>query len=192
MATLLKSRERGMKHLKLEDFPHIKESDLFKIKRCLPPCSVGGPWIAGGSVWRTVRNEPLNECDVDVFFKNKDQYEQTCRQMNSIPFVRNILKETKNKWNTTYRIHVNQGRYDKTIDIQLINMSFYSRLERLLESFDFTVCQFGYDGESIIECGIFRYYYFYPVHNFSPSVSPVYYSKFWFIISKPFYLLYLG
>ena len=129
--------------LNLEEYPHIPNSELFKIIKVLPKLSSGGPWIAGGSVWRTVNNEPLDNCDVDVYFSCKSYYEQACRQMNSYPYVNSILSEKKNKWNTIYQVHVNEGKFDKTIDIQFIGMSYHKRLDSLLDSFDFPVCQFG-------------------------------------------------
>src|SRR5258708_38972470 len=88
-----------MKNLDLTLYPHIQDSDLFKIMKFLPKCDVGGPWIAGGSVWRTIFNEPLKNCDIDLFFSSQQQFEIACLQMSAYPFVRNILQETKNKYN---------------------------------------------------------------------------------------------
>lgn len=145
----LKMREESLK-LDLGSYPHIPNSELFKIAKCLPKLHAGGPWIAGGSVWRTVNNEPLINCDVDVFFICKEQYEEMCAKMKSYPYVNNILSEKKNKWNTTFQLHVNEGSFNKTIDVQFIGMSYYNRLEKLLNSFDFPVCQFGYNGKDIL------------------------------------------
>jgi len=147
--SLLKMKKE-MLHLNLGEYPHIPNSELFKIAKCLPKLCEGGPWIAGGSVWRTVNNEPLINCDVDVFFPCKEQYEEMRSKMNSYPYVNNILSEKKNKWNTVFQIHVNEGSFNKTIDVQFVGMSYYNRLEKLLNSFDFPVCQFGYNGRDII------------------------------------------
>lgn len=150
MCAQLKMKEESNPNtLDLEKYPHVKTSELFKILKCLPRLRNASPWVAGGSVWRTINNEQLKDCDVDIFFSNKELYEQSCAQMNSYPFVNNVLAEKKNKWNTTFQIHVNEGKYDKTIDVQFIGMSYYSKLEKLLNSFDFPVCQFGYDGKDI-------------------------------------------
>lgn len=140
--------------LNMAEFPHIKDSDLFKVLRHLPPLGIYGPWVAGGSVWRTINKEPLEKCDIDVFFQNQKQYEETVLKMNSLPTVNNIVKETKNKWNTIYKFHVHERKaFEKTIDVQFINMNFHQSLDSLLESFDLTVCQFGYDGENL-HCGL--------------------------------------
>ena len=144
-----KEAEPFAKPLNLADFPHVHTSDLLKIANYLPKCGVGGPWIAGGSVWRTVNNEPLNKCDIDVFFHDKEQFNDAMTQMDGYPLVRNVLQKTKNKWNITYKIHANRGAFNKTIEVQFIHMKFHKSIDALLQSFDFTVCQFAWNGENI-------------------------------------------
>lgn len=141
--------EQFAKPLNLADFPHVHTSDLLKIVNYLPKCGVGGPWIAGGSVWRTINNEPLNKCDIDVFFHDKEQFNEAVTQMDGYPFIRNVLKKTKNKWNISYKIHANRGVFNKTIEVQFICMKFHKSIDALLQSFDFTVCQFVWNGENI-------------------------------------------
>ena len=150
MSVQLKMKKEPSNKLDLEKYPHIKTSELFRILKCLPKLDRGGPWVAGGSVWRTVNNEELKDCDVDIFFICKEQYEEMCQKMYGYPFVNNVLSEKRTKWNTTYQIHVNEGKYDKTINVQFIGMSYHNRLDKLLNSFDFPVCQFGYDGKDIL------------------------------------------
>jgi len=143
--------EPSMTSLNLSDYPHIADSDLFKVLRHFPSLDEGGPWIAGGSLWRAFNKEPLVNCDIDVFFKSKKQFEEMSRKMGSLPYVNNVLIETKKKWNTLYKYHVNDGKsFNKTVDIQFINMAHYSSLAKLLNSFDFTVCQFGWDGKHLL------------------------------------------
>lgn len=140
--------------MNMSDYPHIKESDLFRVLRHLPNLSVNGPWVAGGSVWRTISNEPLEKCDIDIFFQSQKQYDETVLKMNGLPVVNNIIKQRKNKWNTIYRFHVHEKKtFNKTFDVQLINMNFHRDIDSLLKSFDLTVCQFGYDGENL-HCGL--------------------------------------
>ena len=136
--------------LNLENYPHLVDSDLFKILRHLPPMTEEGPWVAGGALWRTINKEPLVNCDIDVFFKSKSQFEEMSRKMNSLPYVNNVISENRGKWNTNYQYHVNEGKkFNKTVDIQFVNTNRYSSIIKLLNSFDFTVCQFGWDGKNI-------------------------------------------
>jgi len=146
-----KDPEPAMATINLTDYPHIAESDLFRVLHHFPTLSEGGPWIAGGSLWRTFNKEPLEKCDIDVFFKSKKQFEELTIKMRSFPYVKNVISETKKKWNTLYKYHVNEGKkFNKTVDIQFINVAHYSSLAKLLNSFDFTVCQFGWDGKNFL------------------------------------------
>lgn len=152
MSSLVKSCvDKGPEMTKLDmgKHPHLVDSDLFRILRHMPKMGVGGPWVSGGSVWRTFNKEPLVNCDIDIFFRSKAQFEEISRRMGSLPFVNNVISETKKKWNTLYKYHVNEGKnFNKTVDVQFINMSYFSSLPKLMNSFDFTVCQFGWDGST--------------------------------------------
>jgi len=154
MATLKTSRwvepEPKVNSLDLREYTHFANSELLKILKCIPKLGERGPWVAGGSVWRTINNEPLTNCDVDIFFTSKKHYEEGCMAMIGYPYVNNILNEKKNKWSTTYTVHVNEGKFNKIIDIQFIGTFFHKTLPKLLDSFDFSVCQFGYDGSNMI------------------------------------------
>src|SRR6266404_2272953 len=98
--------DSSMISLNMADYPHLPNTDLFRFLKELPPLDASGPWIAGGAVWRAVNNEPLNNCDIDIFFQNKARYAEGCRKMNSITFVNHIISEKKNKYNTIFKFHV--------------------------------------------------------------------------------------
>jgi len=57
-------------------------SALEYLLEILPKCNVDGPWIAGGCLHRTYRKLPLENADVDIFFKNKEQFEQFVSAMS--------------------------------------------------------------------------------------------------------------
>jgi len=154
MSDILVSKAPQTNILNISEYPHIKDSELFRVLRQLPKMSPQGPWVAGGAVWRTINNEPLDKCDIDIFFQSEKQFEESVLKMASLPFVNNVVKEIKNRWNTIYKCHVHEKKtFDKTYDVQFINMNFHPNIESLFESFDFTVCQFGYDGENL-HCGL--------------------------------------
>ena len=52
-----------------------KDSELCKILKHLPNIDETGPWVAGGSVWKSIENLPLN-CDIDFFFQTPQQCER--------------------------------------------------------------------------------------------------------------------
>jgi len=136
--------------MKVDDFHnHVnQDSEFFRILRYLPRPQKDGPWLAGGSVWKAIENQPV-EHDLDFFFYNKDQREQWIRTLNSIPYVHHIVGEKSNKYNTTYSFHINEKGYNKTVAIQAISFRYWSGVEELIDGFDFTACQFGFDGRKL-------------------------------------------
>jgi hypothetical protein len=135
-----------MKTYNLNDFVK-QDSELFRILRKLPKPDVNGPWIAGGSLWKSIEGMPLN-CDLDFFFASPQQQEVYLRIMRSIPYVNHVVSEKKNDYNTTFGFHVYDNGYNKTIPIQYVSFRYASSLEEILNGFDFTVCQFGWDGRT--------------------------------------------
>jgi hypothetical protein len=69
--------------------------------------------------------------------------------LNSIPYVHHIVGEKSNKYNTTYSFHINEKGYNKTVAIQAISFRYWSGVEELIDGFDFTACQFGFDGRKL-------------------------------------------
>lgn len=120
---------------------------LFELAAELPPTSKNGPWIAGGAVRRTLLNEPLKS-DVDFFFRDEEQALAFASDME----MRSAWIISTREQVTTWGIKVNEGK--DTVIVQSITLAYYADLEAVLDSFDFTITQFGWDGESLV-CGQF-------------------------------------
>lgn len=88
-----------------------------------------GPWLCGGAVRRAMLGLPLDS-DLDLFFPNED----------ALAAVRG---EHKWKANSSCESAECNG-----VTVQLIRIAWYPTIADVLESFDFTICQFGYDGDS--------------------------------------------
>jgi hypothetical protein len=136
--------------VRVEEFHNFvnQDSELFRILKHLPKLEEKGPWLAGGSVWKAIENIPL-DCDIDFFFKDISQYEEYARKFKSIPYVYHIVTEKQNKYNITFGFHICERGYNKTIPVQLISFRLCNSIEELLSGFDFTVCQFGFDGQRL-------------------------------------------
>lgn len=133
-----------------EFFPRVigkewSDLDLCKILDELPECDRNGPWLAGGSIRRTISAMPL-ESDFDFFFASEEQLGKFSKGLERLNFVKK--KETEH--------HVQyegfEGAVERCITIQLIRFRYYGNASEVLESFDFTICQFVFDGEHI-HCG---------------------------------------
>lgn len=100
-------------------------------KKIPPVISLG--WIAGGAIRRWfVGGERLS--DIDVFFKN----EKSMQDYIGLLTGQGAQKLSEHKNVITYSYH--------DYLIQCIRIKYYEKVEDLLDSFDFTVCQFAYDG----------------------------------------------
>jgi hypothetical protein len=110
-----------------------------------------GPWVAGGSVRRMVNGETdIRYSDIDIFFPSPESLAYGESFMAS-------LKSSGHMGKFTNMVETNAGKsyyYDmgngKTLTIQLLKKFFYPTVEELFASFDFTICMFATDGDTIV------------------------------------------
>jgi hypothetical protein len=122
-----------------------EELPFFKTAAELPSPHTAGPWIAGGAIRRTLSGMPL-ESDVDYFFASVEQKDA---------FVADV--EARGGWIISDKEHaVTLGLKVEhaTVILQAVTMAYYASIEAVLDSFDFTITQFGYDGTDMV-CGEF-------------------------------------
>lgn len=103
----------------------------------LPECTRQGPWIVGGTIRRLLEFKDFTT-DLDIMFKNEAQYEDYCAWLRE--HGAQIIDESPRQ--STYKY--------KGWEIQPIKAVFSNTLRQTLEKFDFTICQFGFDGENLI------------------------------------------
>jgi hypothetical protein len=93
-------------------------------------------WVAGGAIRRWFKGEEKLS-DVDCFFQNKESLEHYIHVLNGMGF-------------TEINKHQNAISYsNEEYLVQCIIVKFYKDVTELLDSFDFTLCQFAYDGKEI-------------------------------------------
>lgn len=102
----------------------------------LPPVSEVGPWLCGGAVRRLIAGQELDS-DFDYFFADLKQVEGFEEWMKTNGGV----IERRSDFNKTWRV---KGR-----TVQQITIRYYTSIDDVLNSFDFTICQFGYDSQQI-------------------------------------------
>jgi hypothetical protein len=114
----------------------------------LPKCTENGPWIAGGSLHRTYRKIPLTNADVDVFFKNKEQFEQFVAAISLSSLFSNYKIESTiySEWHCTLTIKY----MDVDWKIQCVTFKYFDNIEELFKSFDINVCRIAYDGNNVV------------------------------------------
>lgn len=128
---------------------HINgNSEFFQILKFLPRVDENGPWVAGGSVWKAIENRPM-DCDIDFFFATQHQVETFIRTMKMIPYDYRVISEKTNSYNVSFDYHINDKGYNKTVKIQCIYFKVFPTIHDLLDGFDFTACQFAFDGQHL-------------------------------------------
>lgn len=141
--------------MKLEKIPlnkfltHLTNiSPLEYLIELLPECTENGPWIAGGSLHRTYRKLPLTNADVDVFFKNKEQFEKFVYDLSvsSVTAGYNIESTIYSEWHCTLTIKY----MDVDWKIQCVTFKYFDSIEELFKSFDINVCRIAYDGTNVV------------------------------------------
>jgi len=141
--------------MKLEKIPltkflsHLTNiSPLEYLIELLPKCTENGPWIAGGCLHRTYRKLPLTNADVDVFFKNKEQFEQfvSVISLTSLFSGYTIESTIYSEWHCTLTIKY----MDVDWKIQCVTFKYFDNIEELFKSFDINVCRIAYDGTNVV------------------------------------------
>ena len=133
-----------------------EDHDLFKALTRLPKLTAAGPWLAGGALRRALMRAPLTS-DYDFFFASQEQYDAFCGSVKA----QGGWQTRANAHNMTFRLPsvgpepVGENEFSAylpEIEVQAIKTQWFSSLEAVLDSFDFTICQFGFDGAKLM-CG---------------------------------------
>ena len=109
-----------------------------------------GPWIAGGAIRRAIMRKPANESDIDLFFKTEKQMLETqekllkCGYVKSLETAHSAFFELKEE-----PAHLLGCMFKK---INLVFIEFYESPEDVIDTFDYTICQFITDLKTLV-CG---------------------------------------
>lgn len=122
------------------------------LRKLINPDLVNGPWIAGGAVIQWIRGEPVRSHDVDVFFKNQQQY-QTLEKFFQEATVSaygypNGAVDRYDDCNLLFSSNNAKTFKYQHWKIQLIKTKFFDSVDELLDYFDITACKVASDGEN--------------------------------------------
>jgi hypothetical protein len=146
--TLTLTQEKIVSRIGVTEFA---ETVLYRALHRVPQLSEKGPWIAGGAVRRTIEGKKLDS-DFDFFFASKEQETEFAKGLAEMGAK--LLKE--NDKNHVYILPSSipesddgDKKYLPEMKIQLINFAYLASAEAVIDNFDFTLCQFAYDGATI-------------------------------------------
>lgn len=125
-----------------------------------------GPWISGGTARRLWYNMPYESHDIDIFFPNSEQWKNADESLYSyitIESTRGVVNKLlrfmgfkddlsctssvhRSQNSTTYELMVN----NKKIKVQLIKKYYGENLNDVWKNFDFNICKFATDGQTLV------------------------------------------
>lgn len=112
---------------------------------------VNGPWISGGAARRLWAGEEWIDNDIDIFFKDQEQFNKTDNMLTDLVLNnegKKISKKSKNA--NTYIVYRPNISYNNNILIQTVHRTFYKTIIDVWNDFDITVCKFATDGNLLI------------------------------------------
>ncbi len=128
-------------------------TDFAKALARLPAVADEGPWLAGGAVRRLVTRLP-QESDFDFFFKDEAQFEAFCAAVEKAGGFR----VNESDFNVSFCIPAVKAKPigddefspgGPELKVQAIRIAFFESLAAVLDSFDFSICQCGFDGHRL-------------------------------------------
>lgn len=111
-----------------------------RILDMIRPDFENGPWIAGGAALSSYLGLDNDGADIDVWFKNSKQFDETLIAIKS--------KLTFGNFFNCPTIETGNAITFIGDNVQLIRMHFFDSLDDVFNSFDLTVCQVATDGKS--------------------------------------------
>lgn len=132
----------------------FEETDFARALARLPSVTTAGPWLAGGSVRRLLVNEP-QDTDFDFFFKDQEQFDLFCKTMEA----KGANRLNENDFNVTFTLPkqkpepIGEDEFSPggpELKVQAIKIAFFESLEETINSFDFSICQAGFDGVHLV------------------------------------------
>lgn len=131
----------------------LGSTDLGRALSRLPKATVKGPWLGGGAIRRALIGR-AQESDFDWFFASSEQKDAF---VDSVKLAGGWVV-SENQHNVTLKLpsvapDPDEGTpYYSEIVVQAITTRYYASAAEVVDSFDFTICQFAYNGENIV-CG---------------------------------------
>ena len=142
---------------RVSDIP-FRESELAKRLKHIPPLSPDGPWLCGGAIRRMLTGREHGDADLDLFFPDPliwANYQARMIRDNGFGTNReNLFQASMMRYEPTV-IDVDDtvvsAVFETSPRIHVQLCKFYSPTpEEQIARFDFTCCQFAFDGEHVI------------------------------------------
>ena len=135
-------------------FVPFTDHPIKRLLNLIKPNMELGPWIAGGAGLRWYQGLTTGSSDIDVWFRNRIQFEQVFNTLTSYVKHFALVCKTENAVTLRFTIPAEDKSTDQPypdyFDIQLISKKFFSSPEDIINYFDFTICQVVTDGDQVM------------------------------------------
>lgn len=126
----------------LQEFCERSGVEPTEVQQVWKELNTVGCWLGGGAIRRTLIKQPLDS-DFDFFFNSVDSKDQFVERTKGLGF--SITRETKHHTELKGKL----SNSEIPIIVQAIHFKYYNNTEEVLDSFDYTISQFVYDGDNL-------------------------------------------
>ncbi|WP_342423072.1 hypothetical protein [Paenibacillus sp. FSL E2-0178] len=120
----------------------VDDLQIYDVLNALPSIR-SGVWLAGGAIRKTLQGIKIDS-DFDFFFRSKEQFDTYEKELIALGAKLTRKTEPNHTYCLTFK--------NEPVMIQLIKINYYKDAEAVIDSFDFTITQFAYDGTNLY-CG---------------------------------------
>lgn len=124
-----------------EDFCSRSGCSTEEVERIWESVKHEGVWLGGGAIRRTLIGMSFDS-DFDFFFRDSETFESWEK---SLP--KSLTKTRETAHHTEYRGAVEGS--DIPVVVQAIKFKYYNNPSEVIDSFDYTITQFVYDGQNL-------------------------------------------
>lgn len=128
-----------------------KYSDLYYVLKGIPDLEPDGPWLAGGCLRRLLikPSEDNSAGDFDFFFKSQDQMVRFTKDIENRGFTRVRNTDSSEMWTGSIIKNPATGSKIENIKVNIVYIRYYGSLIDVIDNFDYTICQIGFDGNDL-------------------------------------------
>jgi hypothetical protein len=126
-------------------FPLVHPGDIAPLGLIGP--TANGPWIAGGATLQWYQNRELEHHDIDVFCASAEQADQLAQRLTQHGTVK-YQSNNAITYEMTHWVTNEPNSQLKKWSIQVIKRKYFDSVDDVIDSFDITVCQIGFDGKN--------------------------------------------
>jgi hypothetical protein len=135
-------KTRNLPSIQVVRYPTIHYQDWFPVS-VINPNFEKGPWIAGGAGLRWYQGIPVGESDIDVYCSSPMQAEQLQQKI----FASMACTE---KYKSDNAVTLEVSKDDQTWTVQIIKKNYFTDMQKVIDSFDLSVCQVATDGNTYL------------------------------------------